>query len=217
MTAKRQAILATALCIGLTPALAVASTMYRYTDENGKTVISNTVPSNASERGYDILNSQGRVIERVEPAPTEEEIEARKARQERKAQQEAQRKQDAELLRTYSHPDDAVRALRRKLEERRSLVQLKRGNISVVRSQLAEQEQRAADMERAGQTVSEAVTERIDRLQSRIKEIRSEIEEQQAETRVIREEYEEKIRRLETITGKERTLSIELPDADGPT
>lgn len=53
--------------------------MYRYTDENGQIVISSTIPQEASRRGYDILSKNGRVIETIDPEPTEEEIAAREA------------------------------------------------------------------------------------------------------------------------------------------
>lgn len=190
--------------------------MYRYKDDNGRMVISNTVPSESSTRGYEILNGQGRVVDVVEPAPTAEEIAAREAEKQRKAQAEKQREADAELLRTFSHPDDAVRALRRKLQELESLVQLKRGNISVIESQLEEQQSKAADLERAGREVPENLTTRIERLHAQIREIEKEIAVQNMETQAIRETYEKKVERLEAITGEKRTLSLE-PQNDTPT
>lgn len=201
--------LATLVCAGLATSSALASTMYRYKDESGRMVISNTVPSESSTRGYEILNSKGRVVDVVEPAPTDEEIAAREAEKQRKAQAEKQRQEDAELLRTFSHPDDAVRALRRKLQERESLVQLKRGNISVIESQLEEQQSKAADLERAGREVPEHLTTRIDRLRSQIREIEKEIAVQNMETEAIRESFEQKVERLEAITEEKRTLPLE--------
>lgn len=208
--------LAVAVCASLATSSALASTMYRYKDDNGRMVISNTVPSESSTRGYEILNGQGRVVDVVEAAPTAEEIAAREAEKKRNALAEKQREEDAELLRTFSHPDDAVRALRRKLQELESLVQLKRGNISVIESQLEEQQSKAADLERAGREVPENLTTRIERLHAQIREIEKEIGVQNMETQAIRETYEQKIERLETITGEKRTLSLE-PQDDTPT
>ncbi|WP_264766197.1 DUF4124 domain-containing protein [Marinobacter fonticola] len=190
--------------------------MYRYKDDNGRLVISNTVPSENSTRGYEILNSRGRVVDVVEPAPTEEELAAREAEKQRMAQAQKRRQSDADLLRTFSHPDDAVRALQRKLQELDSLVQLKRGNISVIESQLEEQQSKAADLERAGREVPENLLTRIDRLRSQIREIEKEIAVQNMETQAIREAYEEKIERLETITGEKRTLLLEAASGIGP-
>ncbi len=182
--------------------------MYRYTDENGQMVISNTIPQEASRRGYDILNSQGRVVESVAPAPTAEEIAAREAEKERQEAQKRQQEQDRKLLKRFSHPDQAVRAMHRKVRELEGLSQLKRGNISVIVSQLNNEESRAADMERAGREVPEATLEKIRRLEAQVHDIEREIATQNAEIQDLRDGYEADIRRLEEITGEPRTLPL---------
>ena len=185
--------------------------MYRYTDENGQIVISNTIPQEASRRGYDILNNKGRVIESIEPAPTEEEIAAREAEEQRQQALKRQQEEDRKLLKRYSHPDQAVRAMHRKIRELEGLNQLKRGNISVIVSQLNSEESRAADMERAGRAVPESTLEKIRRLESQIREIEREIASQSAEIQALREGYEADIRRLEEITGESRTVPLDPP------
>ncbi|MEX2474768.1 DUF4124 domain-containing protein [Marinobacter sp.] len=195
----------------LLAATVVDARMYRYTDENGQTAISNTVPQDASRRGYDILNSQGRLIESVEPAPTEEEIAAREAEKEREQERQRQQEQDQKLLKRFSHPDEAVRAMHRKIGELEGLNQLKRGNISVIVSQLDNEETRAADMERSGREVPEATLDKIRRLESQVRDIEREIASQNAEIRSLKDDYEADIKRLEEVTGEERTLSLEPP------
>lgn len=187
--------------------------MYRYKDENGRTVIGNTVPYQATQRGYEILNSQGRVIETVAPAPTAEEIAAREAEAERRRQEQQQREFDQALLKRFSHPDEAVRAMHRKVQELESLTQLKRGNISVLVSQLDTEQSRAADLERAGRTIPEATLQKINRLQSQIRDIEEQIAVQQMEIARVRERFIEDIHRLETITGEQATVPLE-PSAE---
>ncbi len=186
--------------------------MYRYTDENGQIVISNTIPQEASRRGYDILNSKGRVIDSVDPAPTAEEIAAREAREQREEAERIQREKDQALLKRFSHPDQAVRAMHRKIRELEGLNQLKRGNISVILSQLDNEEGRAADMERAGRDIPESMLEKIRRLEAQIHDIEQEIASQKAEIQSLRDDFEADIRRLETLTGEERTLPLERPE-----
>src|SRR5690554_2018434 len=123
-------ILAGLVVAGLLVSAGVDAAMYRYTDENGQLVISNTIPQEATRRGYDILSDNGRVIERVPRAPTDEEIAAREAEKERERQREFQKEQDRQLLKRFSHPNQATRAMHRKIQELPSLIQLKRGNIS---------------------------------------------------------------------------------------
>ncbi|WP_100639253.1 DUF4124 domain-containing protein [Marinobacter salexigens] len=195
------------------PAKAEAS-MYRFTDEDGQLVISNTIPQPATKRGYDILNSSGRVIETIPPAPTADEIAAREAEKQRQKELAIQREQDAQLLKRFSHPDQAIKAMHRKLDELRGLIQLKRGNISVISSQLDSEQSRAANMERSGQKIPEATLDKIRRLESQIRDIEREISWQAQEIDSLKRVYETDIERLERVTGETRTLSLEPADSE---
>ena len=55
--------------IGMLASTGAQAGMYRYEDENGRMVISNTIPQEATKRGYDILGNNGRVVETVPPGP----------------------------------------------------------------------------------------------------------------------------------------------------
>lgn len=201
---------ALALTLGL--ASAANAAMYRYTDENGQVVISNTIPQEATKRGYDILGNSGRVVETVPPAPTEEEIAAREAEKQRQKAAEMQREQDRQLLKRYSHPDQAVRAMHRKIRELEGLIQLKRGNISVISSQLDSEQSRAANIERSGGTIPDAMLEKIRRLESQIRDLEREINIQSQEIDELRAEFEADIQRLEEVTGETRTLTLDTVD-----
>jgi predicted RNase H-like nuclease (RuvC/YqgF family) len=204
---KRLSLAAAVLATILGSSAAHANT-YRYTDENGQMVISNTVPQDAVKRGYQILNQQGRVIREVAPALTEEELAAREARKREEKRREEQRKQDAMLLKRFSSPDSAVKAMHRKIEELESLIQLKQGNISVLESQLQNEQSRAADMERQGREVPQGVLQKIGRLEQQIEELETEIADQRSDIDAVRQEFLEDIRRLEQITDKERSLPL---------
>lgn len=190
--------------------------MYRYKDENGRLVIGNTVPQEASTRGYEILNSQGRVVERIAPAPTEEELRQRAEKERRQQEAEAQLEQDKALLRRYRSPDDAVRSMRRKINELDGLNQLKRGNISVIESQLDSEQSRAANLERSGREIPDATLQKIERLQKQIQDIETEIATQSREIEELRSDYIQDIERLEVITDHDRTLPLEDPSDKAP-
>jgi len=202
-------VVAGVAAFGLLFAAGSQATMYRYTDENGRLVISNTIPQEATKRGYDILSNNGRVVETVAPAPTAEEIAAREAEKERQKQLELQQEQDRLLLKRFSHPDQAVRAMHRKIRELEGIIQLKRGNISVISSQLDSEQSRAADMERAGRDIPETTLEKIRRLEAQIRDIEREISAQRQDIGEMKRAYEEDIKRLEEITGETRTLPLE--------
>ena len=202
-------VVAGVAAFGLLFAAGAQATMYRYTDENGRLVISNTIPQEATKRGYDILSNNGRVVETVAPAPTAEEIAAREAEKERQKQLEIQQEQDRLLLKRFSHPDQAVRAMHRKIRELEGIIQLKRGNISVISSQLDSEQSRAADMERAGRDIPETTLEKIRRLEAQIRDIEREISAQRQDIGEMKKAYEADIKRLEEITGETRTLPLE--------
>lgn len=198
---------ACALILGM--ASHAAANMYRYTDQNGQIVISGTIPQEATKRGYDILSDNGRVIEVIPPAPTDAEIAAREAEKQRQKELAEQREKDRLLLKRYSHPDQAVKAMYRKIRELEGLIQLKQGNISVISSQLDNEQSRAADMERAGREIPEATLEKIRRLGLQIRELEQEIAAQSREIEELREAFEADIKRLEEVTGEQRTLPLE--------
>lgn len=202
----------TALLLSVSMAIQAEVGMYRYTDEEGQLVISNTIPQSATQRGYDILNSSGRVVETIPPAPTEAEIAAREAEKQRQKELAEQREQDAQLLKRFSHPDQAIKAMHRKLDELQGLIQLKRGNISVISSQLDSEQSRAANMERTGRKIPEATLDKIRRLESQIRDIEREISWQIQEIDSLKQAFEKDIKRLERVTGETRTLSLEQAD-----
>lgn len=199
--------------VALLVATVAEARMYRYTDDNGRMVISNTIPQEASRRGYDILNEQGRVIETVDPAPTAEEVAAREAEKQRQREAELQRQKDERLLKRYSHPDEAVRAMHRKVQELQGLNQLKRGNISVIVSQLDNEQSRAANLERSGREIPQAMLQKINRLESQVRDIEAEIAAQNAEIDALKANFLRDIERLEEITGENRTLPLEPSDS----
>ncbi len=206
----RAAVLAAVIGVAAT----AEAGMYRYKDDNGRLVISNTIPQEATKRGYDILNNSGRVVETVAPAPTKEELAAREAEKQRQKALERQQEQDRQLLRRYSHPDQAVRAMHRKIRELEGLIQLKRGNISVISNQLDSEQSRAADMERAGRTIPDATLEKIRRLESQIRDLEREISVQTREINELKAGFEADIERLEEVTGKPRTITLDTLSSD---
>ena len=206
------------MCVAVSALLfsAVAQArLYRYTDESGQIVISNTVPAKASVRGYEVIDDKGRVVQTIDAAPTQQELDARAAREERKKEQARQREEDTKLLKRFSTPDDAVRAMYRKLQELKSLNQLKRGNIAVLSNQLADERSRAANLERSGREIPDSVLEKIDRLQAQISDIEKEIATQKHEVKAARNRFEADIKRLEELTDKQRTLPLD-PEPDKP-
>lgn len=195
--------------------VAHAANLYRYIDSQGHPAISNTVPDDAVKRGYEVLSPNGRVLQTIPPAPTAKELEAKKKAEE-KQQQAAraaadQKHQDEILLRNYSSPDDAIRELHRQLQEMDSLINLKQGNIAILQAQLSSEQEKAANLQRAGRTIPESVLAKMQSLEQQIKSIQQEIADQQKEIDRVKMEYKQKVVRLEQLTGEKPTLPFAMP------
>lgn len=121
--------------------------LYRYTDSRGVTVMDRQgVPSEYIGKGYQVLNSRGRVIQTVPPAPTAQEIRQAEA-------SKAQASADAQLLQQYRSLDEVDRARARRLAELDALIGVAQGNVQGLSAQQASLLGQAADHERAGKPV----------------------------------------------------------------
>ena len=197
---------------------ALMAEMYRYENKEGKMVLGNTLPREAKEQGYEILNDQGRVIERIPPPPTEKEIAERKRRdaeeRRRRQQEKERRKRDKRLLRRYSAPDDAVRALHRKLRERFSSIKLKLGNIHSIENQIEEEQERAANLERSGRDVPDSLHGKLERLRAEKTNVLAKIGKELRKAEETREAFRNQIERLEELTDKDRTMPLTVPEEE---
>ena len=142
-----------------------AGQLYRYKDEQGIYVLNQTIPPEFVSNGYDILNDKGRVIQIVAPALTSEEILARDVAVEQEKQRKiAKQKQDIidnELQQLYSHPNDAVRAVKRRIQDIHSVIEVKTNKIESAKLQILAEQSKAAERQRKGLKVGETTLAKI--------------------------------------------------------
>lgn len=148
------------LLIMLLPAWAGASELYRYKNDKGVVVLDRQgVPPQYIGNGYDVLDDQGRLLRTIPPAPTAEE-------RAHLNQAKAQASSDAQLLRLYSSLEDVDRARDRKLGELDGVIAAARGNFQSLRTQQANFQSQAAELERAGRVVPESLVVQISNLKA---------------------------------------------------
>ena len=132
--------------------------LYRYVDDKGVVVLDrHGVPPQFIGKGYEVLNEQGRVTRVVPPAPTAQE-------RERLLEAEARAHSDVQLLRLYASVADVERAKTRKLAELDGVIGISRGNLQALRTQQENLQSQAANHERAGRAVPEALLVQIGNL-----------------------------------------------------
>lgn len=206
-SAKHLTVLTLLLLIAL-PSL--GGQLYRYKDDQGNYVLDHTIPPQFVPKGYEILNSKGRVIKTIAPALTPEQIIARDAALEqerlRQIEKEKQDAIDAELKQLYSHPDDAIRVLNRQLSDIEGLIELKKGQISATRAKILQEESKAAKRQRKGLRVDESILEKISKFKSDITNNNQDIEELLQERKRVDKEFSEIVERLELITGTKASI-----------
>src|SRR5690606_35693993 len=101
----RPLILLSALLLACGSANAADHNRYKWRDAEGNLHYSDSLPAEAARLGYEIVNSQGIVVKRVQRAKTKDELAAAKVLAEReKAEREAaevRARTDAQLLSGY--------------------------------------------------------------------------------------------------------------------
>jgi hypothetical protein len=182
----------------------IAAQLYRYTNEQGNLVMGHAIPPKLVSKGYEILNLQGRILETVPPALSNKQIVQRDALLEQAEQakiaQAVQDQIDDKLKQLYSHPNDAVRILQRRIQDIDSVIHVKTGRIDNAKKQIREQEELAANRQRKGLSIPKPTLEKIAILRKDISNAQADILELKQEYTAVLSEFDIKIRRLEQIT-----------------
>lgn len=144
-------------------ALAQNTIFYKYINAKGVNVVSSRIPSEYVKKGYDIISSNGRIIQTIPPELSAEEKVHVIAETERLKKI---KDRDTLLLRRYSRPDDIEAAKQRKLSQIENRVWLIDRNIEKLNSQIDLYQSLAAEDERAGKKISIDTLWSIEKLKS---------------------------------------------------
>ena len=199
---KDQSIMtrSTQILLGLIGVLLSQSVMavnfYRYENDDGRKVMTQTLPPSVVSRGYEVLNEKGTVIKVVPRALTKDELEALAETEKQKKLDAEQKERDKQLLAIFSSPKDAERAMGRKLEAIDVYINVTRGNISKLQGEFNNAQAQAAQRERSGREVPEYLVSKMDSFARQIRLAEESIAEKEQEKEVIRVEYQKDIDRL---------------------
>lgn len=197
-----------------------AGNLYRFEDEEGVKTLSRSLPPEAAQKGYDILDDRTmRLIEQVPPAPTEEEIAEIKARQaeetERQRQQaiaeqaaakqrEKQARYDRTLMMTYPTEADLIDARDKDINYRKEQIELLSAKLPKLQQRLESLQAEAAERELSGGKVSKNMQKRLDAAQEEISVRRQAIEKYQAEIKDLSQQYQQDLERLRQLRNQDR-------------
>lgn len=182
--------------LAATPVMAYAE-LYRYIDDRGITVLDSRVPPEFVEKGYEVLDAQGRVRDVIPASPTQAE---REATRQARSEQERQRIADSTLLRLYSDVKDLDRAHARHIAQIDTQIATAENGMQALQAQREELQRRAAAQERAGQEVSALLLERLADLNEESSRLERLIESKRDEIKEIDRSYATQRERLEQLT-----------------
>ncbi len=168
---------------------------YRYPDVRGNIVIDSKVPPEAIPRGYDVIRVDGSVVKTVAPKLTEQEqremareLEIAAARAEA---EEKMRKWDESLLLRYSDPADIEVAKKRALHNIRVRISILESNLAVIKRQITKNQRDAAELEREGREVPQALSDTINDLRREAGAMEQQIAQRKVESEDVAENYEQ--------------------------
>ena len=193
------------ISIGLIAMQASAGVFYRYVNDEGHSVMHQTIPPQYVENGYDIVNDKGQVIERVPPKVTGAELKAREEAAQRAKEATAQEEYDLTLLRRYSFVTDLESERDRKIRELSVRVTILKSNLSGVRHELEQEYKKAARYERSGKEAPEMIQEHITQLEAKIANTESNIAQSRFAIEDERDEYNtaiERFKELQVLRGR---------------
>lgn len=163
------------LLLLVTPWVA-AKELYRYQDSAGLVVTSDTLSPEAAANGYDIVNEQGRVLQRLGPRPLQ-------------PQSSEQSEQDQYLLTSFSKVDEISVLKNRKLGLLARDIKHLLSNMKGLVAREEQIAQQAVNMEMAGETVSPAILDQLAQVRASSQEIEQLLADRQHDQRTTTELY----------------------------
>ena len=179
-------------------AIAANDRYYRYTDTNGTVVINSAINPDRAALGYDILDANGRLVERVAPALSGDEF-ALQSQQDQQAKK--QQEYDISLLQRYSFVGDIEAEQKRQVAQLNTRSAILRGNLNSFRFDLEKTYEQAADFDRQNKPIPDSLKKRIESLEERITVTKQMLNNQMQEIEKMNQEYLRAIERFKELEG----------------
>lgn len=189
------------------PSFSAEINFFRYKNDQGTLVTSTILPPKFATRGYEIVNSQGDILEVVAPAMTAEERAEYERLNQEAIQAARQKEKDKELLLRYLDLRELQNAKDRKVKELESSIAILKNNIDGIHAQIESEQEKAVRYERDGKEIPLAILEALDSLYFELESIKDLIitREEELEKTVI--EFDSNINRYRIIS-KNRHLYV---------
>ena len=196
-------------------ATSLAADTYRWKDKDGKVHYGAAVPAEYADQPYDVLNSAGLVIERVEDTSIPLEVIAEETIKEDEPlipEDQRQIQSDRLLVLRYQSEEEIIKALELELDQLTHDLNVIGHSSDITSVQLRKKISQAADIQRAGQQVSEEQQKEIDQLYARqIRDTKKRLKISNREDR-IRARFETELERYRYLTSEAKDIDQDPTD-----
>ena len=190
-----------------------AAGLYKWVDEQGNIHYSDRVPPEEVQRARSEMDKRGLTVKRTEAARTPEDIakeqELARLRAERERVEAEQKSVDQVLLRTFRSEDDVLMARDGKVQAIDTQIGVIRSLLAQTQERLAEQQRLAADMERQGTPVTQKQLQAIGDLRRQIDDSYAAIVQNEQARAALIEKYDRdlvRFRQLQTPSHTEASV-----------
>ena len=163
-----------------------AARFFRYIDENGKLVLSGSIPNDRVKYGYEVVDESARVLQKIEPQLSEAQYQEKRGREAalKKCRQAIDRVQN--LFQSQSDIDYAEEQALTSIENQ--IVNTK-ANLTHVRNQREELEMQAAQMDLSGKPIANTVLDNIESARTQERNLKEQIKMRHAEKLTVGADY----------------------------
>ncbi|MGA9420913.1 MAG: DUF4124 domain-containing protein [Rhodanobacteraceae bacterium] len=172
-------------CSALGAAQGGGHNRYKWRDSQGNLHYSDSLPSDASVRGYDVINASGLVIQHVDRAQTaQERAAARRAAEQNKASSEQASntaRADQQLLAAYPNESDLEHAQQLQLDYLDKGIDAARVDLKNQETSLSDMLDHAAEFDRIDKPVPASLARQVSKMRARTRNQRDAVSRKVAE------------------------------------
>ncbi|NKC00414.1 MAG: hypothetical protein GKR90_18265 [Pseudomonadales bacterium] len=183
---KRSAIALLTLSLLITATSSHAARFFRYVDENGKLVLSHTIPNDRVKYGYEVVDESARVLQKIEPQLTETQY--REKLRVEAALKECRQAIDR-VQNLFQSQTDIDYAEEQALTSIDNQITNTKANLVHLRNQREELETQAAQLDLSGKAISNALLDNIESARTQEQNFEEQVEMRYAEKLTVREDY----------------------------
>ena len=193
----------TTILVTLSSAPVQAQNLYRYVNEEGNTVLSGSLPPNYADKGYEIIDKSGRVIQFVSPKLSQQQLQALEVEADALRRQAAQEQRDRELLLLYGSAREARDALNRQMDVIKGQLALSDAEGNRLRFTLKQKQEQISKLRQFDRKPPEQLTDSVETIRGEIRKNRQKTSDQLASMEDVRQRFLSDIARLEELRSSQ--------------